>query len=138
MQDVRKKHQLILFLQMTFLLHVVFRNHLRPKNAEFSSNQVLSGSNVNDKVNISSHTHLYFKHILVQDFDREETAVSCTFLQMIQRPHSNSGPPCLEDLVAKEENAIDIAVKPTSDQFISEIISSTPELRQFHGCMDVR
>ncbi|XP_076592396.1 C-Jun-amino-terminal kinase-interacting protein 4 [Chaetodon auriga] len=77
------------------------RNHMRPKNAEFPSNQ---GSSVNEK--------------------------------MSQRPHSNSGPPCLEDLVAKEEKAIDIAVKPTSDQFISELISSTPELRQFHGFVD--
>ncbi|XP_070822633.1 C-Jun-amino-terminal kinase-interacting protein 4 isoform X2 [Chaetodon trifascialis] len=56
--------------------------------------------------------------------------------KMAQRPHSNSGPPCLEDLVAKEEKAVDIAIKPTSDQFISEIISSTPELRQFHGFVD--
>eukprot|EP00064_Thunnus_orientalis_P009565 superscaffoldBa00001224_g9589 len=54
----------------------------------------------------------------------------------IQRPHSNSGPPCLEDLLAKEEKAIDIAVKSTSDQFVSDIISSTPELRQFHGWVD--
>lgn len=54
----------------------------------------------------------------------------------IQRPHSHSGPPYLEDLVAKEEKAIDIAVKSTSDQFVNDIISSTPELRQFHGCVD--
>ncbi|XP_035528472.1 C-Jun-amino-terminal kinase-interacting protein 4 isoform X1 [Morone saxatilis] len=56
--------------------------------------------------------------------------------KMIQRPHSKSGPPCLEELVSKEEKAIDIAVKPTTDQFINDIISSTPELRQIHGCVD--
>ncbi|XP_070767740.1 C-Jun-amino-terminal kinase-interacting protein 4 [Enoplosus armatus] len=75
------------------------RNHVRPKNAEFPSNRVLSESSE----------------------------------KMIQRPHSNSGPPCLDDLGAKEEKAIDIAVK--ADQFINDIISSTPELRQFHGCV---
>ncbi|KAF1388041.1 hypothetical protein PFLUV_G00086140 [Perca fluviatilis] len=80
------------------------RNHVRPKNAEFPSNQVLSESTVNEK--------------------------------MIQRPHSHSGPPCLEDLLAKEEKAIDIALKPTADQFINDIISSTPELRQFHGSVN--
>ncbi|XP_037311093.2 C-Jun-amino-terminal kinase-interacting protein 4 isoform X1 [Pungitius pungitius] len=53
--------------------------------------------------------------------------------KMMQRPHSRSGPPCLEDLVAKIENAIDIAAKPAADAFISDIISSTPELRPFHG-----
>ncbi|XP_042346028.1 C-Jun-amino-terminal kinase-interacting protein 3 isoform X2 [Plectropomus leopardus] len=56
--------------------------------------------------------------------------------KIIQRPHSHSGPPCLEDLVAMEKKVIDIAVKPPADQFISDIISSTPELRQFHGSMD--
>ncbi|XP_074509510.1 C-Jun-amino-terminal kinase-interacting protein 4 isoform X2 [Sebastes fasciatus] len=76
------------------------RNHVRPKNAEFPSNQVLSQSSVNEK--------------------------------MIRRPYSHSGPPCLEDLVAMEEKAIDIAAKPAADQFINDIISSTPELRQFH------
>ncbi|XP_070692091.1 C-Jun-amino-terminal kinase-interacting protein 4 isoform X2 [Pempheris klunzingeri] len=80
------------------------RNHVRPKNAEFSSNQVWSDSSINEKT--------------------------------IQRPHSNSGPACLEDLQAKEEKAIDIAPKPTADQFVNDIISSTPELRQFHSCMD--
>ncbi|XP_039973805.1 C-Jun-amino-terminal kinase-interacting protein 4 isoform X2 [Xiphias gladius] len=80
------------------------RNHMRPKNAESPSNQVLSESSVNEK--------------------------------MVQRPHSHSGPPCLEDLVAKEEKAIDIAVKSPADQFVYHIISSTPELAQFHGCVD--
>ncbi|CAK6966155.1 C-Jun-amino-terminal kinase-interacting protein 4 [Scomber scombrus] len=54
----------------------------------------------------------------------------------VQRPHSLSGPPCLEDVLAKEEKAIDIAVKSTSNQFVNDIISSTPELTQFHGLMD--
>ncbi|XP_041650304.1 C-Jun-amino-terminal kinase-interacting protein 3 isoform X2 [Cheilinus undulatus] len=74
------------------------RNHVRPKNVEFSSNPVLE-SNVNEK--------------------------------MVQRPHSNSGPPSLEGLETKDGNAIDIAGKP-GNHFINDIISSTPELRQFH------
>ncbi|XP_034409069.1 C-Jun-amino-terminal kinase-interacting protein 4 isoform X2 [Cyclopterus lumpus] len=53
--------------------------------------------------------------------------------KMIQRPYSHSGPPSLEDLVAKKQKAIDIAVNPTADRFINDIISSTPELKQFHG-----
>ena len=57
---------------------------------------------------------------------------------MIQRPHSLSGPPRLEDLVSKEDKAIDIAVKSTTDQFVNDIISSTPELAQFHGRVDAR
>ncbi|KAI4810565.1 hypothetical protein KUCAC02_013504 [Chaenocephalus aceratus] len=56
--------------------------------------------------------------------------------KMIQRPHSLSGPPCLEDVVPKKENAIDISGKPAPDQFINDIISSTPELRPFHGSGD--
>ncbi|XP_034465788.1 C-Jun-amino-terminal kinase-interacting protein 4 isoform X2 [Hippoglossus hippoglossus] len=83
-----------------------FRNHLRSKNAESPSPQVLSESSVNEK--------------------------------MIQRPYSHSGPPHLEDLVAKEDKAIDIAAKSTADQFINDIISSTPELAQFHGRVDAR
>ncbi|XP_019948487.2 C-Jun-amino-terminal kinase-interacting protein 4 isoform X1 [Paralichthys olivaceus] len=81
------------------------RNHLRSKNAESPSHQVLSESSVNEK-------------------------------QMIQRPHSHSGPPCLEELVTQEDKAIDIAVKSTTDQFVNDIISSTPELAQFHGRVD--
>ncbi|XP_030013755.1 C-Jun-amino-terminal kinase-interacting protein 4 isoform X2 [Sphaeramia orbicularis] len=77
------------------------RNHVRPKNAEYLSNQVPSESSLSDKV--------------------------------IQRSHSHSGPPCLEVLVAKEEKAIDAAIKPNGEQFINDIISSTPELAQFHG-----
>ncbi|KAM9353191.1 C-Jun-amino-terminal kinase-interacting protein 4 [Symphorus nematophorus] len=78
------------------------RNHVRPKNAEFPSNKVLSESSE----------------------------------KIIQRPHSNSGPACLEDLITKEEKVIDIAVKPTTDNFVNDIISSTPELKQFQGSMD--
>ncbi|KAM6994672.1 C-Jun-amino-terminal kinase-interacting protein 4 isoform 2-T2 [Tautogolabrus adspersus] len=78
------------------------RNHLRPKNAEFPSNQVFESS-VNEK--------------------------------MLQRPHSNSGPPSLEGLVTKDLNGIDITEK-SPDHFINDIISSTPELRQFHCCKD--
>lgn len=57
---------------------------------------------------------------------------------MIQRPHSKSGPPCLEDLVAKEEKVISPAEKSTEDQFVNYIISSTPELARFHSSSDAR
>ncbi|XP_067366750.1 C-Jun-amino-terminal kinase-interacting protein 4 isoform X2 [Channa argus] len=80
------------------------RNHLRYKNADNSSSQVLSESSVNEKIT--------------------------------PRPHSNSGPPCLEDVVAKEEKVIAIAEKCTEDPFVSYIVSSTPELARFHGCTD--
>ncbi|KAM3613521.1 uncharacterized protein V6R79_000928 [Siganus canaliculatus] len=76
------------------------RNLIRPKNAEFSSNQSLL---VNEKT--------------------------------IQRPHSKSGPPSLEDLVAKKEKAADDE-KHAADHFINDLISSTPELRHFHGRPD--
>ncbi|XP_028281993.1 C-Jun-amino-terminal kinase-interacting protein 4 isoform X2 [Parambassis ranga] len=56
--------------------------------------------------------------------------------KLIQRPHSNSGPACLEDLVAKEEKAINIAPKLAVGQFVIDIISSTPELAQFHSCVN--
>ncbi|KAM4735484.1 C-Jun-amino-terminal kinase-interacting protein 4 [Anableps anableps] len=79
------------------------RNHVRPKNAEFPSQQVLSTSSFNEKI--------------------------------IKRPHSNSGPPVLEALEAKEEKVINIAVKPATDQFVADIISSTPELTLFHSCV---
>lgn len=80
------------------------RNHVRPKNADFPSQQVLSRCSVDEK-------------------------------QIIRRPHSNSGPPVLEALEAKEEKPIDAAVKPAADQFVTDIISSTPELTQFHSCV---
>ncbi|XP_030604800.1 C-Jun-amino-terminal kinase-interacting protein 3 isoform X1 [Archocentrus centrarchus] len=53
--------------------------------------------------------------------------------KMIKRPHSNSGPPCLEDLVAKREKEVNNAAKPTTNQFVTDIINSTPELAQFNG-----
>ncbi|KAM4568411.1 C-Jun-amino-terminal kinase-interacting protein 4 isoform 2-T2 [Fundulus diaphanus] len=77
------------------------RNHVRPKNTDFPSQQLLSASSVNEKI--------------------------------IQRPHSNSGPPALEALETEAEKAIDIAVKPATDPFVVNIISSTPELTQFHS-----
>ncbi|KAM6910279.1 C-Jun-amino-terminal kinase-interacting protein 4 [Xenentodon cancila] len=52
--------------------------------------------------------------------------------QMTNRPHSNSCPLHLENLDAKEENVIDISPKPALDSFVADIISSTPELTQFH------
>ncbi|XP_011483693.1 C-Jun-amino-terminal kinase-interacting protein 4 isoform X2 [Oryzias latipes] len=76
------------------------RNHVRQKNADFSSHQVLSECIVNEKI--------------------------------IRRAHSNSGPPHLEDLVAAEEKVTDVASKNSLDQLVSDIISSTPELTQFH------
>lgn len=59
-------------------------------------------------------------------------------MQIIQRPHSNSGPPCLEDLQTKGEQSSETSAKPKSDQFINEIITSTPELAQFQGDMQLR
>ncbi|XP_056300919.1 C-Jun-amino-terminal kinase-interacting protein 4 isoform X1 [Pseudoliparis swirei] len=53
--------------------------------------------------------------------------------KMMRRPHSQSGPPSLEDLGVKTEKGIVIAVKPAADRFINNIISSTPELKQFHS-----
>ncbi|KAM7383340.1 hypothetical protein PAMP_003002 [Pampus punctatissimus] len=50
--------------------------------------------------------------------------------------HTHSSPPSSEDLVAEEQKEIDIAGKSTSDQFVNDIISSTPELRHFHGCVN--
>ncbi|XP_032414259.1 C-Jun-amino-terminal kinase-interacting protein 4 [Xiphophorus hellerii] len=53
--------------------------------------------------------------------------------KIFQRPHSNSGPPALEALEAKEEKVFDAAAKPATDRFVTSIISSTPELTQFHS-----
>ncbi|KAM7420980.1 hypothetical protein PAMA_015264 [Pampus argenteus] len=50
--------------------------------------------------------------------------------------HTHTSPLCLEDLVVEEQKEIDIAGKSTSDQFVNDIISSTPELRHFHGCVN--
>lgn len=60
------------------------------------------------------------------------------FLQIIQRPHSKSGPPCLEDLVAKKEKVMSTAEKSSEEQFVNYVISSTPELAKFHSAMDAR
>ncbi|XP_037129072.1 C-Jun-amino-terminal kinase-interacting protein 4 isoform X1 [Syngnathus acus] len=49
-------------------------------------------------------------------------------------PHSNSGTLCLEDTEAKEEKMVDI-IKSASDQFVNDIITSTPELRHFHSSL---
>ncbi|KAM9852664.1 C-Jun-amino-terminal kinase-interacting protein 4 isoform 2-T2 [Aulostomus maculatus] len=71
-------------------------------------------------------------HIRPQEFPSNQVLSE----QILQRPHSNSGPPCLDDLVTREEKAIDIVGKSSSYQLVSDIISSTPELEQFNGCMD--
>ncbi|XP_013868117.1 C-Jun-amino-terminal kinase-interacting protein 3 isoform X2 [Austrofundulus limnaeus] len=55
--------------------------------------------------------------------------------KIIQRPHSNSGPPHLDDLVAEEEKVNHVDPETSSDQFVTDIISSTPELTQFHVCV---
>nr|XP_061813427.1 C-Jun-amino-terminal kinase-interacting protein 4-like [Nerophis lumbriciformis] len=54
-----------------------------------------------------------------------------------KRPLSNSGPPCVEVVEATEEKAMDVIMKAASDQFVMDIISSTPELREFHGSLDI-
>ncbi|XP_035768903.1 C-Jun-amino-terminal kinase-interacting protein 3 isoform X2 [Neolamprologus brichardi] len=80
------------------------RNHVRSRNADFPSHQVLPEPSVNEK--------------------------------MIKRPHSNSGPPCLDDLMAKKEKQVDRAAKPSTNQFVIDIINSTPELAHFNGCVN--
>ncbi|XP_075321828.1 C-Jun-amino-terminal kinase-interacting protein 4 isoform X2 [Odontesthes bonariensis] len=55
--------------------------------------------------------------------------------KIIKRPHSNSGPPYLEDLIAKNEKPIAFVAKPSGDQILTDIISSTPELTHFHDCV---
>uniref|UniRef100_A0A3Q1GPD2 C-Jun-amino-terminal kinase-interacting protein 3-like n=1 Tax=Acanthochromis polyacanthus TaxID=80966 RepID=A0A3Q1GPD2_9TELE len=76
-------------------------------------------------------------HVRPRNFDfpsNHSSSESSGPEKMIQRPHSLSGPPCLEDLVAKEEQMMNKSdIKPSVDPFVSDIISSTPELRQFHG-----
>lgn len=54
--------------------------------------------------------------------------------KIIRRPHSHSGPPCLEDVQPREEQSlVDTAVKPDTNEFINDIITSTPELSHFQG-----
>ncbi|XP_040923674.1 C-Jun-amino-terminal kinase-interacting protein 4 isoform X2 [Betta splendens] len=67
------------------------------------------------------------------DFPSIQNSESSINEKIIQRPHSNSGPPCLEALVVKEDRMNSNEEKPTEDQFVNYIISSTPELAQFHG-----
>nr|XP_046256072.1 C-Jun-amino-terminal kinase-interacting protein 4 [Scatophagus argus] len=71
----------------------------------------------------------------IAEFPSSQVLSECSDNEkVIQRPHSNSGPPCFVDLIAKKQNAVNIA-KPTIDPFVNDIISSTPELNQFHDCM---
>ncbi|CAN9513682.1 unnamed protein product [Ophioblennius macclurei] len=78
-----------------------------------------------------SRNHMLLKN---RDFPSIQiTSESSNNGKMIQRSLSNPGPPSLEDVEVQRENAIDITVKPTVNQFVSDIISSTPELSQFHG-----
>ncbi|KAK5862160.1 hypothetical protein PBY51_017585 [Eleginops maclovinus] len=102
-------------------------------------------ANLNRELNTLRNTHNKLAHtyreLLEKRKDSERDSplrnhVPSVNEKMIQRPHSLSGPPCLEDVVPQKENAIDISVKPATDQFVNDIISSTPELRQFHGSGD--
>ncbi|XP_055019994.1 C-Jun-amino-terminal kinase-interacting protein 4 isoform X2 [Boleophthalmus pectinirostris] len=80
------------------------RNHVHPKNPEKTFFNPLSESNHNDK--------------------------------LVRRPHSNSGPPMLEQVKPKEEQSpAKSTVKPDAnqDQFINDIITSTPELAHLQG-----
>ncbi|XP_077382328.1 C-Jun-amino-terminal kinase-interacting protein 4 isoform X2 [Festucalex cinctus] len=49
-----------------------------------------------------------------------------------QSPRSNSGTLRLEDSETKDEKLTDM-IESASDRFVNDIISSTPELGQFHG-----
>ncbi|XP_041843552.1 C-Jun-amino-terminal kinase-interacting protein 4 isoform X2 [Melanotaenia boesemani] len=59
------------------------------------------------------------------DFPSQVLSESSVNEKIIKRPHSNSVPLYLEDLIAKEE-------KVAGDQIVNDIISSTPELTQFN------
>ncbi|KAM9310762.1 C-Jun-amino-terminal kinase-interacting protein 4 isoform 2-T3 [Pholidichthys leucotaenia] len=77
-------------------------------------------------------------HVRLRNTDSPSNQASLEFgihEKIIKRPHSNSGPPCLENLEAKQENATDCVAEPTVNQFVIDIISSTPELTQFNGCV---
>uniref|UniRef100_A0A1A8FX71 RH2 domain-containing protein n=2 Tax=Nothobranchius korthausae TaxID=1143690 RepID=A0A1A8FX71_9TELE len=73
--------------------------------------------------------HVRFRNA---DFPSQVSSESKFNEKNIQRPHSNSGPPCFEDLAIKEEKVNDINKNRAVDAFVSDIISSTPELIQFH------
>uniref|UniRef100_A0A3B4U3M4 C-Jun-amino-terminal kinase-interacting protein 4-like n=1 Tax=Seriola dumerili TaxID=41447 RepID=A0A3B4U3M4_SERDU len=54
-----------------------------------------------------------------------------TYRELLERRKDSE-----RDSPLKEKKTIDIAVKSDPDHFVSDIISSTPELAQFHGCVD--
>lgn len=113
---------------------------MRSRNADFPSHQVLPEPSVTEKVNGFAPKMTIFQ-ILIRDFAKDVAYVFCFvffLLQMIKRPHSNSGPPCLEDLMAKKEKQVDRAAKPSTNQFVIDIINSTPELAHFNGCVNAR
>ncbi|XP_007550101.1 C-Jun-amino-terminal kinase-interacting protein 4 isoform X1 [Poecilia formosa] len=66
------------------------------------------------------------------EFPSQALSGSSVNEKIIQRPHSNSGPPTLKALEAKEEKVF-VAENPATDQFVADIISATPELTQFHS-----
>ncbi|XP_076010757.1 C-Jun-amino-terminal kinase-interacting protein 4 isoform X2 [Genypterus blacodes] len=74
-------------------------------------------------------------HVRSRNAELPQLECSTNDKPVISDTHSSSSP--LEEPVANEGKAMDIAVKPSADQsFISDIISSTPELAQLHSIID--
>ncbi|KAJ8005127.1 hypothetical protein DPEC_G00143430 [Dallia pectoralis] len=66
-------------------------------------------------------------------------AVSCVrrMEQTDLRPETSLDSAMLEESVTNDHNVMDIVLKPDKDpSFINDIISSTPELAQFHGLVE--
>lgn len=79
----------------------------------------------------SKSSELSFSHTLTESRVTDQPTNS--------RPESCSDPSPLEDSVTKDDQVIDISVKPQGDPtFLNDIISSTPELAQFHGLLGAR
>uniref|UniRef100_A0AAV2MC80 C-Jun-amino-terminal kinase-interacting protein 4-like n=1 Tax=Knipowitschia caucasica TaxID=637954 RepID=A0AAV2MC80_KNICA len=54
--------------------------------------------------------------------------------KLIRRPHSQSGPPTLEDVKpGSDRSHMYVTAKHDAEEFINDIITSTPELARFHG-----
>lgn len=116
---------------------------MRSRNADFPSHQVLPEPSVTEKVNGFAPKMTIFQISNSRFCQRCSLRVLFWFfffflLQIIKRPHSKSGPPCLEDLMAKKEKQVDRAAKPSTNQFVIDIINSTPELAHFNGCVNAR
>lgn len=114
---------------------------MRSRNAEFLSHQVLPEPSVTEKVNGFAPKMTIFQMSNSRFCQRCSLRVLFFFsflLQIVKRPHSNSVPPCLEGLMAKKEKQVDSAAKPSTNQFVIDIINSTPELAHFNGCVNAR